>query len=922
MFAVFAAYALDLVFRRICMHLKRVMLPTVAALTLLLSPAVASAEPAHPAAAQSGSATKAADLDVLFVSAHPDDESGSLATLGQWKEKYGVKAGVITITRGEGGGNAVGLEQGPPLGIIREREERTAIGMAGVHNLYNLDRVDFWYTASAPLTDQIWGHDETLAQIVRVIRQTKPEIIMTMNPSPTPGNHGNHQQAARFAAEAFHAAGDPKAFPDQITKEGLAAFRPAKFVRTGGSGTSTTGPDCASSFRPTVPTDQVFGIWQGTPSASGKTWAQIQADAGREYKTQGWAGNPDAPTDPMKIRCDFYTLVDSRVPYDPTDTSPEAILRGSVLPAVPGGLPKGTELYLTTDRFDAAPGETYQVTAHVRAAAGQKLKAPRIELRAPEGWRVTGDGSLRATAGSSEKQAKFTVTVPADAAANQQRLLTANLSTKGQGHGNADKALRVVAGVRGTLEALPEVGSFRQWAAESGYPQLDTLIKPVLSIGSGHSRDVRVDLHNYSDTAQSGQVTLGLPAGFTADAPTKGYSGLAASGTAAVTFRVTNTDATLPTANSGGENGDYPLTITTTSAAGSAAETGALEIVPTTVVPTAGAGNAVDGAEGPGEYPGPILDFSRIWEGDPATPQDASATGKIAFTQDALKVIVHVTDDVLGKKVVPQDCKRQRRTDSVEIIVDPKGSSANTSTVFKAGIFPVTDDPTHGDPPCFQRDADNHQGPGAETAPGMTVVSKVSSPYTGYTIETSIPFAVLPDAVDPARMGFNVLVYDSDTQDLTSQSRIGWSTFPGVRADPYRYGLATLPGYTPPQRAATEPVYPDTAARSVHSPQTIAQSAVDGVAPAAVPRLPERALTVGSKGQVAGGVLVRVRADRTGMAYLYSWDGNVALGTQTVQLRAGETQTVLVPVSGGSATSVLAAFEAGGSAVARQVPIQ
>ncbi|MFF4879274.1 sugar-binding protein [Micromonospora sp. NPDC000668] len=900
------------------MRAKGFLLPAALALALTATPTTAFAAPADAAPKRP---TGAVDLDVLFVSAHPDDEAGSLATLGQWKEQYGARAGVVTITRGEGGGNAVGLEEGPPLGIIREREERSAIGKAGVANLYNLDRVDFWYTASAPLSEQIWGHDETLGQIVRVIRQTRPEIIMTMNPSPTPGNHGNHQQAARFAAEAFQAAADPNAFPDQLRKEGLKPFRAAKFLRTGGTGSSSAGPQCAASFTPTVPTDQVFGVWEGTPSSSGKSWAEIEVDARREYVTQGWAGTAAAPTDPAARRCDFYTLVDSRVPYDPSDTSPAAILRGPVLPPVKGGLPKGTELYLTTDRFDVAPGESVEVTAHVRGG-DRKLDVPRVALRAPDGWQVSaGKGLGTVVPAGQERTATFTVTVPKGADTGAQKLLTATLTTKGQGTGTTDEALRVVADVRGTLEPLPEVGLFREWAAEGGYGQLDTLIKPVLTIGSGQGREVRVDLRNVGETAQRGTVTLDLPAGFTADATTKSYADLAAGATGAVTFTVTNTDASLPTANEGGENGDYGVTITTTSTVGSTVETGALEIVPASEVPHAGGDHAVDGVASAGEYPGPELDLSRIWEGEASTPQDASAKGRIAYTEDALKVIVTVTDDVLGRKVVPQDCKRQRRTDSVEIIVDPKGNSSDTSTVFKAGIFPVTDDPANGNPPCWQRDADNRQGPGAETAPGMTVVSRVSSPYTGYTIETSIPFAVLPDAVDPARMGFNVLVYDSDTQDLSSQSRLGWSTFTGVRADPYRYGLVTLPGYTPADRAPSAPVFPDTSARSVHSPQTIAQSAVDGVAPAAVARLPERALTLTGQRPVAGGVEVTVKADRKGTAYLYSWDGDRALGSRTVELRPGRAVKVLVPVSDGTATSVLAAFEANGAALAKQAPI-
>ena len=114
----------------------------------------------------------------------------------------------------------------------------------------------------------------------------------------------------------------------------------------------------------------------------------------------------------------------------------------------------------------------------------------------------------------------------------------------------------------------------------------------------------------------------------------------------------------------------------------------------------------------------------------------------------------------------------------------------------------------------------------------MQVASVVSAPYHGYTIETKIPLADLPAAVDPQHLGLNILVYDSDTQDLTGQTRLAWSPYGGVQGDPYRWGHASLPGYTPPAGRPTtpsEPVIPDTAALSVDSPQSILQAATDGV---------------------------------------------------------------------------------------------
>ena len=88
------------------------------------------------------------DLGALFIGAHPDDEAGALSAYGQWGEENGLRTGVITVTRGEGGGNAVGPEEGPALGLLREKEERAAVAKAGITEVFNLDEVDFYYTVS------------------------------------------------------------------------------------------------------------------------------------------------------------------------------------------------------------------------------------------------------------------------------------------------------------------------------------------------------------------------------------------------------------------------------------------------------------------------------------------------------------------------------------------------------------------------------------------------------------------------------------------------------------------------------------------------------------------------------------------------------------------------------------------------------
>src|SRR5690606_17283003 len=156
-------------------------------------------------------------------------------------------------------------------------------------------KVDFYYTVSAPLTEETWGYDDTLERVVRVVRATKPEIIVTMSPAPTPGNHGHHQMAARFAVAAYDAAGDPNAFPEPIETEGLDLWAPSKIFTGPFFRDAPTGEACETEATPADPTDIVYGVWQGVTSEAndGKTWAQVEQEARREYASQGWAGFAD-----------------------------------------------------------------------------------------------------------------------------------------------------------------------------------------------------------------------------------------------------------------------------------------------------------------------------------------------------------------------------------------------------------------------------------------------------------------------------------------------------------------------------------------------------------------------------------------------------------------------------------------------------
>ncbi len=896
----------------------------------LTAPALADA----PAGARAVDRPSKADLDVLYVGAHPDDEASRLSMFGEWRERFGAETGVVTVTRGEGGGNAIGPEEGPALGLIREREEREAVGTLGVTDVYNLDKVDFYYSVSAPLHQEAWNERETLGRLVRVMRETRPEVVMTMNPAPSPGNHGGHQEAALLAIEAYEAAADPKRYRNQITREGLRPWAAKKLLTTSVRGSAgSAGPSCSTSYTPADPTDDIYGVWAGRESRSGETFAQLEREAQRKYASQGWSGFPDVSSDPSAIGCDFVRQIDARVPFVRGDLTADAaasstILEGAVLPSV-GGLPLGTGLDVSTEAFQVVPGGTSTIDVVLTAPTSGDLRRTTVALDLPPGW--SGDPSAnlgRVSAGESVERS-LSVTPPRDADVDRV-LVGVDVDTR-RGSGFGSQQLDVVPAVEGVQEPLPQVSQFDTWTERVGVEQLQGIVKPVLTLPSGGTRTVGVDVTNRGDAPASGEVELDLPDGFSADGP-RSFTALAPGATERVDVEVTNDDDSLPTANEGGVNGDHDYTVLTTSGGETAESAAALELVPTETVGDTAAPE-LDGVVEDGEYAAEI-DLSRRWEGtDCSSAEDCSATGWIARSGGALYVAAEVTDDTLGTVLAPSDCKRHWRVDSLELAIDPTGTSENTSTTFKAAVLPTT---TEG-VACASRDADNRQGPigtfeqvggggtparaADDTAPGFEAVSKLNEPYTGYVIEAKIPFSVLPATVDPDRMGLNAFVYDSDTQDRTGQTRLGWSTFGGVQGDPYRWGRVVLEGDAPPEVATGEPKLDFPALSSLESPASIAQAVRTGVALSGLPQTPRRAgAEVARVAPRDGAVVAFVKSRGSGTAYLFAMYGDQVAGRRVVEVGPGSTR-VRIPTPSEPGWRVLMALDSDVSGTASSAAV-
>src|SRR5690606_19884142 len=140
-------------------HRKEMLIFLTIFLVTLLGGSLVLAQDATPVPVEPVS-SDILKTDIVFVGAHPDDDSTSTATLARYSLDHGATTAVITATRGEGGGNSVGRELGPSLGILREAEERRAMAQLGVAHVNYLNELDWAFTTSASATEQFWGYEE------------------------------------------------------------------------------------------------------------------------------------------------------------------------------------------------------------------------------------------------------------------------------------------------------------------------------------------------------------------------------------------------------------------------------------------------------------------------------------------------------------------------------------------------------------------------------------------------------------------------------------------------------------------------------------------------------------------------------------------------------------------------------------------
>ncbi len=240
--------------------------------------------------------------DLLLIVAHPDDDvviGGYLARVALDEHK---RVAVIYCTNGDGGGNAVGNESGASLGQMREIEARRALAYLGIHNVWFLPGHDTPGQNVLRSLDN-WNHGRALDDLVRLVRITRPDVILTWLPDPVVGeNHDDHQASSVLAVEAFDAAGDPTVFPEQVSPprdrtgmanltEGLLPWQPKKLYFMTDAfedwGPYWHDPETLSPYRKTI-VDHTGPVYETSTisPARHKSYAEITAEHQAFYLTQ------------------------------------------------------------------------------------------------------------------------------------------------------------------------------------------------------------------------------------------------------------------------------------------------------------------------------------------------------------------------------------------------------------------------------------------------------------------------------------------------------------------------------------------------------------------------------------------------------------------------------------------------------------
>jgi len=262
---------------------------------------------------------------VLYIAAHPDDEN--TAALAYFSKGRKLRTAYLSLTRGDGGQNLIGSERGAEIGIIRTQELLAARGIDGAEQ-YFTRAVDFGYSKTPEETLAFWGKDAILADVVWVIRSFRPDVIVTRFPVDRTSGHGHHTSSALLAREAFHSAGDPQRFPEQLDR-----VEPWQTTRLFWNGWRLSDQERAEAAS--------VDVGEFDPLL-GSSYSEIAATSRSMHKSQGFGAAGRRGT-----RYEYFKLVEGSLPE-------KELLSGidTSWSRVPGGSGLGVKLNEISESFD------------------------------------------------------------------------------------------------------------------------------------------------------------------------------------------------------------------------------------------------------------------------------------------------------------------------------------------------------------------------------------------------------------------------------------------------------------------------------------------------------------------------------------------------------------------------------------------
>ena len=368
-----------------------------------------------------------ANKRVLFIAAHPDDESTQFLTYVS--RALGAQVAYLSLTRGEGGQNLIGTELGPDLGIIRTEELLAARSVDGARQFFTR-AYDFGFSKTSEETFRFWPRDTVFKDVLDIVRRFRPQIIVS-NFTGTPSDgHGHHQVAGLLARQAFDRLRD-------------SAGGPVKFYRTARFDRSNT----AVTSLPVGELDPLAGQSYFQIAMAGRSRHRSQdmgalQTIGPDSLVMGWIAGPKGSETALFAGVDtvlhgrerFVALVDSArarlSPWDPgavlpylvralrelrpADSAQRSILEQAVAMAA------GVVVDGVANDGVVTPGQSLDVDVSVWNAGTADVQLEQVEVRAPAGWRVERrDAAASPVAARTMATRRFTLVVAPDAPRTQ-----------------------------------------------------------------------------------------------------------------------------------------------------------------------------------------------------------------------------------------------------------------------------------------------------------------------------------------------------------------------------------------------------------------------------------------------------------------------------------------------------------------------